>query len=238
MVKQLKKMSSKPNPFENKGIAKAIRELYESGITDYNQIWKKLKEKGITASRSYVWQKVKKLKAKPFSYKPAAIETAKPTGKPPEIKIEFAPVKVPEEIKEAEAVTAQPPTVAEAAAAEGLISPEEMEGMLETLNSLSTNPRYQMHKKSLPALAKAWVRVINKRLTDVSDPNFDIYWAAAITFMAALPPLMNYIGDRRKVTEKSKSTSETVPLKARAQESQAAALFGAPEPSLQPEGAK
>ena len=223
----------RPSQFTDKGISKALKELFDKGITGTAEMLNALKAKGITASRSYVHAYIKKLQhRKTMKPKPEkkGIDTAKPSEKPPEMKIEFKPISIPEEIPTAEAV---PPTVGEAAIAEGLISDDEMQGMIETINSIPTNPRYQLHEKAIPALAKAWTRVVKKRLTDVEDPNFDIYWAAAITFMAALPPLINYVADRRKAQPKKGVTKVSPSLERKADLAAQEAHEGAPEPTLQ-----
>ena len=229
--------------FKDKGVSKAAHELFNQGTKQPTEIWRQLKNKGIETSRSYIlhlvqkWKKQAKTQAKTEKQKP---EATTETSKTPEMTIEFKPIDVPEEIPSAEAVPTTPPTVGETAVAQGLISDEEMQGMVETVNSLSKNPRYQINEKAIPALAKAWSRVINKRLENVEDPNFDLYWVCAMTMMAALPPLMNWIMDRRKATVKpdtlAKPFKETEPMKERSTLALTKALEGAPEATMQPAG--
>ena len=216
-----------------KGIAAAAKRIYESGTTNPTAVWKKLKADGLDANRSYVanliasWKQGTTVWKKKHPKKPVEGEPVSPSITE-EMKVEFKPVTVPPElsgtIPTVEAAPGDRSIPAEAmlkAEAEGLITEEEMTGLIDTINQMSKNPRYQINEKTTPLLGKAWTRVINKRLQNVDDPNFDIYWAAAMTGLAAAPPLMNYMQDRRKTAPKP-------PVETRGEKAQKEAQFNLP----------
>jgi hypothetical protein len=177
-------------------LTRKLEKLIHQGITDPKQLMK------LTgASKTWVYKILKrtehKQKVDAIDTQPHPKDTPSTTIEKPKVEFGFHPITAPPELTEPTEITEVTPTGQPLEVTPtGLITPEQMTGLIRTLNHLPPNERYRIAKDTEPLLGEAWSNVINKRLQDVDDPNFDIYWAVVLTAVACSAPVSTYIRDK------------------------------------------